>query len=948
MSHHSSSSSSDNDHDGPAKELAKKLISYCFLGNVTFEGLQEIMEDFPVETIEDAIVKSNILPIVLNSEHVTLDVVTHLVNLAPTVGNSTVEIEEHLAHWFLLDNRCPPLHIACKNRECPESVIKFLLEKYPSAAGQSWTDELGRRGYSGGFPLHCYLMRAIKREAYDECDDGTGDLIYEHPEIPGQQLDYDTVEMLVQACPEALTTRADLGNPMTILCHGCTISLELARLLTDEEQKCFDAKEGSDLEGLLFPMRCLLQNHDFESFPTDVFRYFMECSPSSLRQKTIQDDSFTASMFTDTPLHIACSNPKISVEVIQIIIDECPFMVREAYAVDGFLPLHNLCCNEDLDDESSMAILQMLVDAFPESVRTNAVYEDSLPEWCAPERGEDDLPIHYACRYKSFDFCRYLIEKHPESVTIRQLHYSDEEKMKGQGSPMLPFHLACKYGQLDLIQYLLEQYPEALFFRTVDRQLPIHLAMQYSDESTFDGLSFLAHQKPDSLSVLDERGMSCAHYACLSKNALKKLELIAVLCPEAFRCHSDQCGLPIHHACYNGCDEEVLRYLISQYPESLGIHVGSLGSPLHCALEVEERRLANEEFPSPSPEKVVVLLRFLLKEKYRTGVESGVPIVYSFVRDNELQNKDRILAFQPFDSDEGAEEDEKGRTLAHLIFYVTKYVELIKKNLRYPDMLSKQDHDGWLPLHHAMRNDASPETVRFLLDEHPEHAQVTDNEGRTPFHLACRWKQTTKIEVLVDVNPELVRDGMLSKQDQNGWLPLHHAMTNAYIPPKSVRFLLDEHPEHVHMTDNKGRTPLHIACHSFEKTVMKMKVLLEGDPELVRVTDNHGRTALHYACLYCQSKETLTFLLEQNSDIAAVDREGDLPLHIACRRGCVRAIEFLMAEDMTSVYARNNSNELPIHLLSSRCGKKDGLLESTEYTGAILKLLLAYPETVDL
>jgi len=45
--------------------------------------------------------------------------------------------------------------------------------------------------------------------------------------------------------------------------------------------------------------------------------------------------------------------------------------------------------------------------------------------------------------------------------------------------------------------------------------------------------------------------------------ALKKLELIAELCPEAFRCKSDSCGLPIHYASSKkakGCDEEVLRY----------------------------------------------------------------------------------------------------------------------------------------------------------------------------------------------------------------------------------------------------------------------------------------------------------------------------------------------------------------------------------------------------
>jgi len=161
--------------------------------------------------------------------------------------------------------------------------------------------------------------------------------------------------MLIRAYPEALTS----GSPMNILCQGCAVSLELAHLLTDKEQKCFKVVE-SEVE---FPMRCLLGNEDVDSFPTDVFRYFMECSPSSLRrQKPVDvdydegDDFGSGTMSTDTLLHVACSNPEISVEAIQIIVNECPYMVKEEYSYDGSLPLHNLCCNEDLDYESSIRL----------------------------------------------------------------------------------------------------------------------------------------------------------------------------------------------------------------------------------------------------------------------------------------------------------------------------------------------------------------------------------------------------------------------------------------------------------------------------------------------------------------------------------------------------------------------------------------------------------------
>lgn len=413
------------DHDELVEELRRDLVNYFSddvpIGHdVPIEGLQEMIEKFPAEIVEEAILDGKILSIMLSLENVTLDLVTYIVDLAPTVV-STVETQE--ISWFGLLEPLPLLS-ACKIRACPNSIIEYLFDKYPSAARHS-TD-------SRGFPLHRYLMRAIKQEAYDEYHDETGELMWENPEIPGQQLEYNIVEKLVQACPEALTaTAGEMGSPLNILCQGCSVSLELAQLLMDKEQNCFEVDNADDYG---FPMRSLLQNHNLDSFPTDVFRYLVECSPASLRRQNqvvdpIEEGDFRESMFTDTLLHVACSNPKISVEAIQIIIDECPYMLKEEYAHNGFLPLHNLCCNKDLDDESSIDILRLLVDKFPESVKTNVGETDE--DYLLPQRGENDLPIHHACRYKSFDFCRYLIEMHPESVSIRQLHCVTSIKQTG-------------------------------------------------------------------------------------------------------------------------------------------------------------------------------------------------------------------------------------------------------------------------------------------------------------------------------------------------------------------------------------------------------------------------------------------------------------------------------------------------------------------------------------
>ena len=331
------------------KEELKRYFGDIYSG-LTIEGLQEFTKKYPADVVKEAALDSKLLHLILGTLYIEchLDLVKYVVDMAPTAV-STVVAGGHVSDRF--EGEVLPLHLACDNKDCPDSVIKFLIEKYPSAAEHS----INRLRGGCWFPLHYYLMRAVETFATYGYDEGTDEHYEECPEYPEQQLDYDIVEMLVRAYPEALTS----GSPMNILCQGCAVTLELAQLLTDKEQKCFKVDE-SEVE---FPMRCLLGNEDVDSFPTDVFRYFMECSPSSLRrQKPVDvdydegDDFGSGTMSTDTLLHVACSNPEISVEAIQIIVNECPYMVKEEYAYDGSLPLHNLCCNEDLDYESSIRL----------------------------------------------------------------------------------------------------------------------------------------------------------------------------------------------------------------------------------------------------------------------------------------------------------------------------------------------------------------------------------------------------------------------------------------------------------------------------------------------------------------------------------------------------------------------------------------------------------------
>ena len=106
------------------------------------------------------------------------------------------------------------------------------------------------------------------------------------------------------------------------------------------------------------PILKLLRNYHMSPFPTDVFHYLFEHKPSSLELVKCTSEQRNSNwdyiISTETPLHMACSNPNITVEVVKLILDAHPEMIEKVNLYDGFLPIHTLCKNKDLNDQASM------------------------------------------------------------------------------------------------------------------------------------------------------------------------------------------------------------------------------------------------------------------------------------------------------------------------------------------------------------------------------------------------------------------------------------------------------------------------------------------------------------------------------------------------------------------------------------------------------------------
>ena len=149
-------------------------------------------------------------------------------------------------------------------------------------------------------------------------------------------------------------------------------------------------------------------------------------------QETINNLGPQLSSQDPSCFHKACSNENATLKIVQILYNMWPEALR-LRDEDGDLPVHNLCCNADLDETASLDIQRFMLEIDPTLVRE--------------EMGDGSLPIQYAVRHKSTAFCKILIDAYPESLRI---------KSGGE----LPIHSACYNGRRDdtsdTIQYMLE------------------------------------------------------------------------------------------------------------------------------------------------------------------------------------------------------------------------------------------------------------------------------------------------------------------------------------------------------------------------------------------------------------------------------------------------------------------------------------------------------------
>jgi len=343
---------------------------------------------------------------------------------------------------------------------------------------------------------------------------------------------------------------------------------------------------------ICYPIHALLYNEKINNIQ-EIIGYMLGSNPTCLRVLNGENG---------TPLHVACQSKNVNLAIVEHLFNAWP-EAMQMIDHSGWLPIHEICNNNKIDDGVSLEILQFMLDADP-----------NLPRVIAGDEGY--LPIHLAVDRMSVDFCKELIKAYPESVKA------------GANDDNLPIHEACRFRDrddaVDTVEYLLQLYPESINASNEDAWLPIHCAAMNESERRTDIVKLLLKYDSDAASKRTESKKRKPLHIASENGHLGATKVLYDAYPQAIF-HRDKDGetpitlakrgrvkrflkaqvlyvrksqdmtvvhtpdanglLPLHHALKDGAPLGSIKLLVEGNPSALLTADRKLAFPLHIACE---------------------------------------------------------------------------------------------------------------------------------------------------------------------------------------------------------------------------------------------------------------------------------------------------------------------------------------------------------------------------
>lgn len=241
------------------------------------------------------------------------------------------------------------------------------------------------------------------------------------------------------------------------------------------------------------------------------------------------------------------------------------------------------------------------------------------------------------------------------------------------------------------------------------------------------------------------------------------------------------------------------------------------------------------------------------------------------------------------------------------------------------------DSKGETPLFHAVRS-GMPDIAEFLVKKKGCNLEWENNRGQTPLFVAVVSSRLATVRMLISCgakvnardsfgntplfyvsllsDPVAVGDLLLASgaetgiRNHEGRTVLHEAVLagNSFF----IKYLIDRGSD-VDTNDNLGQTPLFLAIS--RDYVDIIQYLLKRKASMT-FRDLNGNTALHRA-LISGKYNAARFLIQNGSDLHAINRQGESPMLLILFTPQEVAEEFFNAENIAQY---DNQGNTPLHL----------------------------------
>ncbi|XP_047138901.1 ankyrin-2 isoform X2 [Hydra vulgaris] len=545
-----------------------------------------------------------------------------------------------------------------------------------------------------------------------------------------------------------------------------------------------------------------------------------------------------------------------SIDQVKFLIKECCYNIEDIDCINlqGCTPLHLA------SRFNRLKVVKYLLENGSQINKTTEV--------------ENNTPLLLAAKYNMTDTAKYLCE-HGADVNIKNIH----------GSTAL--HLGASKGNEEICNVLIQHGSDinALDCRNCT---PLHMAIHGGSET----ITKLLIENGADIYAKDAEGEAPIHHAA----AMNQGELIILLTKGALaivdeekweetqrkyvNLRSDKKDTALHIAAWEGCLDTV-KTLVS-IGANINICSAAHSTPLHLAAINGDKIMV--QYLLEHNAKINVFDHQNMTPTHKACQFGRLDVIKVLIEQGaQIDSKD-CDSFTPLMSavSEGhsdaveyllkcgasvAISEMNMKNVLHLAIENghSSTLKVLLQNGGF-SLINSHDMDFKRPIHYAAIHNF--ESVEILIKESAD-TEVTDNEEKTPLHIAAEYGNCICLVMLIKNSTRNI-----NCTDEKGQSPLHLAAKNGRVGTTSI---LIEMGAQISGRDDLNWTPLDYAARNGHSKVV---IALIKNGACVNEYDPNRLTPLHHASINGHVK-CINILLDHGADISFQNADGKNCLDLA-------------------------------------------------------------------